>query len=482
MSLFVTACGVKRVSTSDKEQVREKDLYDVASMTKALIEIEEAQKLNKIDSIRAGYEKKYRSNPKDLFNRFLWAYSLDDKNEAWAELTKITKLDDKFYWAHLGMGIILDNWKVRDQAEKSYQKALEFGPEIAIGYARLGKMYLVGGKVEKALGLLEKAVSKSDNVVYQIDMARALNEQGKKEDALKIYRNAIGKSPDSFDAHVELADLLRQGENKDKETAVELYMKAASLDEKAFAVRFSLAQLQIELQRDEDALPTFQEACQLNPKRKECWQGLEKLAAKMGKKDIQIDANENILKVDPENISAHIFVAPIYLKRGEIERALPSFEKVLEKEENNMVALSGLATIFEKGGEFSKAIEYNQKVLALKKSDKTSIESLKRLYKRFHILEKPITGRSPNSVFTNNRYQIAKVYKLRLKTKPKIKGDMLIKVTVSDKGDVTDVKIAKNTVGDQVIDICAYWNLKRSKFPSRFGATYDFELTLKPAQ
>ncbi len=32
----------------------------------------------------------------------------------------------------------------------------------------------------------------------------------------------------------------------------------------------------------------------------------------------------------------------------------------------------------------------------------------------------------------------------------------------------------------EVIDICAFWNLKRSQFPKGFGATYDFELTLKP--
>jgi len=40
--------------------------------------------------------------------------------------------------------------------------------------------------------------------------------------------------------------------------------------------------------------------------------------------------------------------------------------------------------------------------------------------------------------------------------------------------------MVKNTVGEQVIDLCAYWNLRRSEFPRSFGATYDFELTLKP--
>ncbi|MBW1872210.1 MAG: hypothetical protein JRJ19_09105 [Deltaproteobacteria bacterium] len=61
-----------------------------------------------------------------------------------------------------------------------------------------------------------------------------------------------------------------------------------------------------------------------------------------------------------------------------------------------------------------------------------------------------------------------------------MRGDMLVKVTVADDGSVTDATLAKNTLGDQIIDLCALWNLRRSTFPAGFGATYDFELTLKP--
>jgi hypothetical protein len=55
-------------------------------------------------------------------------------------------------------------------------------------------------------------------------------------------------------------------------------------------------------------------------------------------------------------------------------------------------------------------------------------------------------------------------------------------VTVSNLGEVLRVEVARNTLGDPVVDICAQWNLRRSRFPKGFGATYDFELSLKPGE
>jgi hypothetical protein len=92
------------------------------------------------------------------------------------------------------------------------------------------------------------------------------------------------------------------------------------------------------------------------------------------------------------------------------------------------------------------------------------------------------TGRKPDAVFARNREQIAKVYKLLLKERPGMTGELHLKVTVQDDGRVSEVTVVKNTLGNQLIDMCAFWNLRRSRFPSGFGATYDFELTLKPGE
>ncbi len=119
-------------------------------------------------------------------------------------------------------------------------------------------------------------------------------------------------------------------------------------------------------------------------------------------------------------------------------------------------------------------------MIALKPDAAGAQAALKGLFERFHILPEPITGKNPERVFARNRKQIAEVYKLQLEKKPGMKGELHYKVTVTNDGEVSLVIVARNTAGDQVIDICAFWNLSRSQFPKGFGATYDFELTLKP--
>jgi len=455
------------------------DLFSVAGMTRAILETEAALGSDEIKALQARYEKDYRADPRDPFKRFLWAFSLTDRNQAWEELTKITKLNDRFYWAYLGMGIILDGWKVDDQAEMNFKKALEIGPKIAIGHGRLGKMYLRKKSTGQALGQLEEAVGLDPaQSAYRLDLARALDQAKKTEEALATFRKVIGQDPSSFAAHAELGDLLdREG---DKAAAVESWAQAAALDPQAYPVRFRRATVLAELKRNQESLPAFQEACELKPDTLECWQSLAKLAGEMGKQDSRVAAFEHVLKIDEHNLDAHKFLAPIYLERGEIERALPSFQEVLIKEKENLVALAGLARIYEKGEEFSRAIEFNEKVLALKPGDAGAQSALKGLFERFHILPEPISGTNPEKVFARNRRQIAEVYKLRLEKKPGMKGELHYKVTVNNEGAVERVVVAKNTAGDQIIDICAFWNLKRSRFPKGFGATYDFELTLKP--
>jgi tetratricopeptide (TPR) repeat protein len=461
------------------DKAKKADRFSVAGMTQAVLEIEAALGSDKIKPLRARYEKDYRADPRDPFKRFLWAYSLDDRNQAWEELTKITKLNDRFYWAYLGMGIILDGWKVDDQAEMNFKKALDISSSIAIGYGRLGRMYLRKKNTEKALEQLKEAVDRDPaHSAYRLDLARTLDQAKKTEEALANFHKVIEQDPSSFAAHAELGDLLsRKGE---KAAAVESWAKAAELDAKAYPVRFKRATTLAELKRNDEALPVFQEACELKSRSLECWQALARLAAEMKKQDVQVAAYEQVVKIDEANLEAHKFLAPVYLERGEIERALPAFQTVLIKEKQNLVALAGLAKIYEKGEEFSRAIEFNQKVVAIKPDDAGARAALKGLFERFHIIPDPITGKNPERVFALNRRKIAEVYKLRLKEKPGMKGELHYKVTVSNEGGVDRVVVAKNTAGDQIIDICAFWNLKRSRFPKGFGATYDFELTLKP--
>ena len=454
-------------------------LFSVPGMTMAIFEVDSFRGSDSIKKLQAKYEKMFKAEPKSPFKRFLWAYTLDDRNQAWQELAKVTKLNDKFYWAYVGMGAILDRWKVYDQSEKNFTKALELAPKIAIGYGLFGRMLLHKGDHAKSVELLKTAVEKdASRIGYRLDLARAQAAIGQKVEARDSYLQVVKMKSDSFTAHAELARA--QEAIGEIAAAVDSFARAAELDPKSYPVRFERAGLLANLDRADEAVAAYQDACRLRSRKLPCWRALAALAGKLGRQDLQVAAFEKVIEIEYGDLEAHAYLAPVDLRQGAIEKALPSYQLVLSKDKNSIKALVGLARIYEKGEDFSKAIEFNQRVLD-KQADHQGVKaSMERLFKKFHILPTPIGGKNPNLVFRANQKHIASVYKLRLEEKPDIRGGLKIKVTVDNAGKVRNVAVDKDTVGDSVLEICAVWNLKRSLFPAGFGATYDFELTLKP--
>lgn len=456
------------------------DLYSPEGMTQAMLEIEADIGTGKLRTIAALYERSYRLDPKNPYKRFLWAYALEDRNEAWNELTKITKLDDRFFWTYLGMAIILDEWKVFDQAEKNFQTAVNLDPNSALGADRFGRMFLHKGDPLKALPLLKTAVKQEPRqTTYLLDLARAERDTDQASDAITSYRSVITISPELFAAHAELAELLAKTGNNGE--ALEEYRKAASFDERTFEVCGALAALLADQGRLEESAEAYRVACPLKPAQVECWRTLATLAAKLDKRDLRVQAFEQVIKIEPEDLEAHRFLATAYLQAGEIEKALPSFQQWHAKLPNDTDALLGLAEIYERGEDPSKALESYERLLELQPGLDRARQARSRLFERFSIQSEPISGVSPQQVFAKNQEHIDRLYKARLKDNPRLQGDLVLKVKVNNLGRVEEVLVSKDTVGDSVIGTSAFWNLRRAKFPKGMGATYSFSLSLKPA-
>ncbi len=483
LALFAAAaCAGPGPATRDRPSVdtaAEKSPTSVEGMTAAILEIEEALRGGTIRALNEQYRRPYQLDPQDPFKRFLYAYSVPDRNEAWQELTKITKLNDRFYWAFLGMAIILDGWKVDDQAEDAFRKALALGPRVALGQARFGKFFLRKGDGAAAIEYLQRAVELDQKrLVFLLDLARAQALAGKLPEALQSYRKLTERDPASFAGFQEMGAVMEKA--GDREGAIQALRRAAELDDKAYAVRFDRARLLEEAGRPEEALPVLQDACQTAPETMACWLKLAALAAAQGKPDVRQLAYERVVALEPAHLEANRFLGPAFLQAGEIEKAQLAFQAVLRKDAADVEALWGLARIFDQGEEHSRAIEFCERLLAVQPDHAEARALEKKLFGQFAILDPPIEGKTPDQVFGRNQAHLLSVYKQRLKENPRLQGELLVKVRVTDEGTVEEAVPAQNSVGDPVLELCAVWNLKRSKFPKGLGATYDFALTLRP--
>ncbi|RME26628.1 MAG: hypothetical protein D6806_05900 [Deltaproteobacteria bacterium] len=455
--------------------------FSVAAMTEAVFEVEAALSTpERLEQLNEQYSRMVEIDPKHPFKRFLWAYTLVDRNRAWSELAKITKMNSRFFWAYLGMGIILDSWKVFDQSEKNFRQAVEIAPRVAVGHALYGRMLLRAGRAKEAVERLERAVElDSSRAYYMLLLARARAAAGNTAGAEESYRKLLEKQPEHFEGLKELGLLLADAGKIDE--AIEMLGKASTVKPAACDVRLKRAEL-IASKDAAKAIQPYKAACECLKKDKQCYKSLAAVAKRAGDDNALRLAWERIHELDPKDIEACRFLAPRYLEEKAIEKALPAYQRILEVEKDNIEALKGLALIFEQGGEYSRALQMVERLLALnpKNDVRDVIELKKRLFEKFHIIEPPVSGKSPSAVFGRVRKQIAAVYKTRLERKPSLAGDLLVKVTVDNEGNVTDVKLARDTLNDIIISNCAVWNLRRARFPRGFGATYDFALTLKP--
>ena len=455
------------------------DLYSQEGMTLAIQEIEAALGGDRLQPLAERYQRAYLLDPKNPFKRFLWAYTLADRNAAWNEVTKVTKMDDKFYWAYLGMGTILESWKVFDQAEKNFHIALELRPTIAIGAYRFGRLYLHKNEPAKALPLLAMAAQhEPTRVEYLLELARAQRDTDHLADAIASYRSLSRKNPTLFAARAELAELLVK--TGDSASALEEYQSAAALNERTVEVCRAYAALLVDYGRLDEAADAYQTACSLEPTDVECWRALATVAANVGKNDLRLSACEHVVTLVRDDLEAHRFLAATYLQAGEIEKALPSFQWVHAKLPDDTEALVGLAEIYERGEDPSRALEYYERLLVLHPELDQARTARNRLFERFFILAEPIRGNTPQQVFAKNQEHVDKIFKMRLKERPGLQGELVLKVKVNNQGQVEDIFIGRDTVADSVIGTSALWNLKRSQFPKNVGATYNFALGLKP--
>ena len=69
--------------------------FSIKGMALALGRIDAARAAHALKPIFLKYEKAFKVEPKNPFKRFLWAYSMEDRNQGWQEMAKVIKLNEK---------------------------------------------------------------------------------------------------------------------------------------------------------------------------------------------------------------------------------------------------------------------------------------------------------------------------------------------------------------------------------------------------
>jgi Tfp pilus assembly protein PilF len=161
-----------------------------------------------------------------------------------------------------------------------------------------------------------------------IEQANQALQQGRFDDAEKLLRGAVQSDPQSADAHVALATLLRR--KQDHAAAAESFANAMRIDRNRKGLAFSYAVSCFRAGRYDEAEKSARFALQSEP-NVEAYSALASILREQGKLDQALEAAEQALRLAPANNPALHAKASTLLAMGRAAEALAIFEDLQKR-------------------------------------------------------------------------------------------------------------------------------------------------------
>ncbi len=257
-------------------------------------------------------------------------------------LRKTIALAPSFAKPHEDLGNLLMSVKKTEEAVELFKRAVHLDPSLASAHFSLGKALALTGRGKEADEAYEKSFALSP-VRDALAKASQLHQQGKFEEAEKIYRQVLAKEPENVDALRMLA-MIAAAANK-PDDCERLLRKVISL-----APDFALAQLDMgrtlkEQDRFEEAIYHFRKATTL----------------------------------EPGNAQAHFLLGGVLAPAAQTEQAAQAYKDALTHNPNHAAALLGLGHVLKTLGQQEAGIQAYRDCIKLKPENGETYWSLANL-------------------------------------------------------------------------------------------------------
>jgi len=198
----------------------------------------------------------------------------------------------------------------------------------AAGYSNLGNALAKQGRVNDAIETYRQALRvQSDDAVAHFNLANLLAEQGRLEEAKHHYEKAVGTYPDFAEAHNNLGHvLLKQNELKG---AIQEFLTALEINPMRNEFHFNLGTALARQGHLDEAVERFQKALQIKPDFAEAHTNLGRVLAAKGDLDKAIDHFMQALRVQPEFAEAHEDLGLALAQQGKKDEAAKHYEEAL---------------------------------------------------------------------------------------------------------------------------------------------------------
>jgi tetratricopeptide (TPR) repeat protein len=229
-------------------------------------------------------------------------------------------------------------------------------PKDAPAHNNLGLAFYKQGKLDEAIACYRQAVKLDPkNALAHYNLGNALSEQGKLDEAIACYRQAIKLDPKFAPAHYNLGNALSEQGKLDE--AIACHRQAIKLDPKYAPAHYNLGLAFYKQGKLDQAIACYRQAIKLDPKFALARYNLGVALSKQGKLDEAIACYRQAINLDPKYAPTHINLGNALKDQGKLDEAITCYRHALQLDPRYAhQAHTGLGDVLAMQGKQEEAI------------------------------------------------------------------------------------------------------------------------------
>jgi tetratricopeptide (TPR) repeat protein len=190
------------------------------------------------------------------------------------------------------------------------------------------------GKLDEAVAQYREALEIQPRYAEtRYNLGIALSRQGKLDEAIAQYRAALEIAPAKTEARNNLGNALaRQGSYP---AAIVEYQKVLELDPDFADARYNLGNVFLKQHKLDEAIAQYRKTLEITPENAAALNNLGNALAMKGADDAAIAQYQRALEINSLLTDARQNLASLFLKQGKLDEAIAQYRKVLEIKPND---------------------------------------------------------------------------------------------------------------------------------------------------
>ncbi len=246
-----------------------------------------------------------------------------------------------------------------------FNQWLRTNPQSAPAHSGVAKLFCEEGKLDEAISHYRQAVQADPDYVYaRSNLGLVLQAQGKLDEAMHHYRQALQVRPDYAEAHCNIGNALQLQGKVDE--AIHHFRQALQAKPDYANAYNNLGSILAEQGKFDEAISHFRQAVRFKPDFAEAHYNLGNTLHSQGKLDEAIDCYRQALQIKPDYASVHNNLGSVLSAQGRFDEAISHYRQALHIKPDFAEVHNNLGIVFESQGKLDEAISHYRQALQVK--------------------------------------------------------------------------------------------------------------------